>query len=167
GQPRNRIAAIDASTGLATAWDPNADNTVGELAVVGNTVYAGGFFNLIGGQDHLWAVAIDASTGLATSWDPALAFPWDQSLSGGVSALAVSGSTVYLGGSFNMVHTLGRSNIAALDAATGMPTAWDPKVESDLHGGVRALALDGNTLYAGGDFTSVNYRVIQRNGLAA
>lgn len=35
GQPRNRIAAIDATTGLATAWKANADNWVQALAVSG------------------------------------------------------------------------------------------------------------------------------------
>ena len=51
GQPRNRIAALAATTGNATAWNPNASATVNDLAVSsdGATVYAGGTFASIGG----------------------------------------------------------------------------------------------------------------------
>ena len=48
GQACNRIAALDASTGLATSWDPNAGNAVYALSVSGSTVYAGGVFTNIG-----------------------------------------------------------------------------------------------------------------------
>jgi hypothetical protein len=49
GQARNRIAALDADSSYATAWNPNASAAVRELAVSGTTVYAGGDFNAIGG----------------------------------------------------------------------------------------------------------------------
>ena len=76
GQTRNHIAALDASTGLATAWNPGADGRnrrngdVGALAVSGSTVYAGGYFTSIGGQTRNHIAALDASSGLATAWDP-------------------------------------------------------------------------------------------------
>ena len=41
GQPRNYIAALDA-TGAATNWNPNANAEVNALALGGSTVYAGG-----------------------------------------------------------------------------------------------------------------------------
>ncbi|MBK7085833.1 MAG: hypothetical protein IPH53_14665 [Flavobacteriales bacterium] len=51
GQARNRIAAINKATGLATGWNPNANGSeVAALAVLGSTVYAGGDFSTIGGQ---------------------------------------------------------------------------------------------------------------------
>ena len=70
GQTRNYIAAIDASTGLATPWDPSANDYVNCLAVAGGFVYAGGSFISIGGRTRNRAAAIDVSTGVATSWDP-------------------------------------------------------------------------------------------------
>src|SRR5207244_484027 len=86
GQPRSRAAALDAATGLATAWNPGASDRVLALAVSGSTVYAGGFFTNVGGQLRKYVAALDAATGLAIAWNPAA--------SGGfVSALAVSGST--------------------------------------------------------------------------
>jgi len=70
GQPRNKIAALDAVTGQATAWDPNANATVEALAVSGSTVYAAGWFTGIGGQPRNNLAALDAVTGAATAWNP-------------------------------------------------------------------------------------------------
>lgn len=79
---------------------------------------------------------------------------------GGVNALAVSGSTVYVGGSFTSVKGQSRKYLVAVDQ-TGAPTAWNPI----LKGSVNALVLSGRTLYAGGSFTSSGQTV--RNRLAA
>ena len=64
GQTHNRIAALDAGTGAATAWDPNANNTVYALAVNGVTVYAGGYFTSIGGQARNSIAALDTDNRL-------------------------------------------------------------------------------------------------------
>ncbi len=48
GQPRDRLAALDATTGLATAWNPGADSDVQTLAVSDTMVLVGGNFNIIG-----------------------------------------------------------------------------------------------------------------------
>jgi hypothetical protein len=52
GQARNRIAALDSITGLATAWNPDADNGVYSLAASTSTVYAGGEFRSVDGRVH-------------------------------------------------------------------------------------------------------------------
>src|SRR5262249_2898278 len=120
GATRNNIAALDASTGNATPWNPDADNTVDSLAVSGATVYPGGQFGTIGGQTRNRIAALDVSSGAATSWNP------DASSGSGeaVLALAVSGPTVYAGGVFTTIGGQPRNNIAALDTTTGAATAW-------------------------------------------
>jgi len=65
GQPRNRIAALDAADGTATTFDPNADRTVEALAVSGDTVYAAGRFSLIGGLPRNNLAALDVADGTA------------------------------------------------------------------------------------------------------
>jgi hypothetical protein len=152
GQARNCIAALDATTGAATAWDPNASSTVYALAVSGGTVYAGGYFRTIGGQARNYIAALDATTGAATAWDP--------NASSTVYALAVSGGTVYAGGSFSSIGGQARNCIAALDATSGAATAWDPNANST----VSALALSGSTVYAGGAFSAIGGQ--PRTGIA-
>src|SRR6185295_4249768 len=93
-------------------WNPGANSLVIALAVDGSTVYAGGDFTSIGGQNRNSIAALDATTGLATTWDP-------DAIGGAngtsVSTLAVSGSTVYVGGQFTFIGGQSRSNVAALD----------------------------------------------------
>lgn len=143
GQSRGRIAALDGTTGLATAWNPGADGIVQALVVSGSVVYAGGQFSSIGGETRSRIAALDATSGLATSWDP--------NSNGTVQALAVSGGTVYASGGFDTIGGQPRNNIAALGAASGLATAWNPNANA----GVGALALGGGVVYAGGAFTDI------------
>jgi hypothetical protein len=69
-----------------------------------------------------------------------------------VEALAVSGTTVYAGGGFGSIGGQTRNNIAALDAATGNATAWNPNADMPP---VFALAVSGTTVYVGGWFTRI------------
>ncbi len=154
GQPRNYIAALDATTGLATGWNPDANGQVNALAVSGLTVYAGGAFGTIGGQTRNSIAALDTTTGLATTWDPN---PFDAS----ISAIAILGTTVYVGGHFTSIGGQTRNHIAALDAVTGLATAWNPYPNDP----VSTLAVSGTTVYAGGQFTSIGGKT--RNCIAA
>jgi trimeric autotransporter adhesin len=118
GQPRNRIAALDATTGLATGWNPNANARVFALAISGGTVYAGGDFLKVGGLTRNGIAAIDAGTGTPTSWDPNATNPYNHW--GMVTTLAVSDGTVYAGGGF--VSIGGQPAIASL-LSTSTPAA--------------------------------------------
>ena len=115
---RNRFAAFNRTTGLPTAWDPNADNVGTALAVSGDTVYAGGEFTTIGGGQRLRLAALDATTGAAGGWNPGA--------DARVNALAVAGSTVYAGGAFAMAGGMLTGGLAvfgpvAAPATTEMP----------------------------------------------
>ena len=46
---RRNLAAVDATTGIARDWDPDADSTVTALTVAGDTVFAGGAFGMVTG----------------------------------------------------------------------------------------------------------------------
>ena len=156
GAPRNHIAALSARTGTATVWNPNAGDTVNTIVVEDTNIYVGGFFTSIGGLTRNYIAALDATTGLATPWDPNAggAFP-------SVWALAVSGPTVFVGGGFTSIGGQTRDRIAALDAATGLATAWNPNAD----GIVMGLAMSGMTVYAGGGFSNIGGQ--PRNRIAA
>ncbi len=153
GQQRNRLAALDATTGSATAWNPNANATVLALAVSGSTVYAGGEFTSIGGQVRNYFAAIDASTGNVTSSNP--------NPNARVRTAVVSGSTIYVGGDFLSIGGQIRNYIAAVDASSGVVTAWNP----NANGIVRSIRIGASAIYAAGSFTSVGGQI--RHRLAA
>jgi len=165
GHTRNRLAAIDAATGTVEAWDPNAkDGAIVALSVSGSQVYAGGTFKGLGAVPRPMLGAINLTNGEATTWAPVLKQLDSSGQPTGeppiVQALALSadGSKVYVGGNFSHVTGPGgtdlrRENLVALDASTGLA---DPDFEPGaLQGTVRSLAVNGNTLYAGGDFKEV------------
>ncbi len=120
GKPRNHIAALHAVTGALLPWDPNADGPVWSLAASGGTVYVGGTFSSIGGQTRYSIAALDGTTGAATEWNPG-ALTTGAPLAD-VSAVAVHGGRIYMGGNFTIVAGEIRNRIAAVDQATGSVT---------------------------------------------
>src|SRR5262249_434877 len=103
GEARNFIAALDATTGHATTWNPDANGVVDALAISPSTLYAGGDFTSIGGQARAHIAALDRTTGSATSWNP-------NALNDGVGALAVGpDGSLWVGGSFTSVGTAPQS----------------------------------------------------------
>jgi hypothetical protein len=146
GQPRNRIAALDAVSGAATAWNPDANGAVLALAVLGGTVYAGGSFTTIGGVPHENVVALDRVTGAPK---PGWAFETD----GAVRAIVADGDRVYIGGDFLSTATETHQHVAALDTTAGVPV---PGWNAQANGSVHALALGAGVLYAGGTFGNVS-----------
>lgn len=150
GAARHYVAALDASTGVASAFDPDPNNSVNAIAVAGTSVYLGGSFTSFGGMVRAGLVAFDATTGEPTAWDPHATGPNGNLAQ--INAIVASGSTLYIGGSFETIGGAARSNVAALDLASATATAWNPSSD----GSVDALAIDPTGLvYAGGEFLSI------------
>lgn len=158
---RRGMAAIDAVTGSITSWDPNPYGSVYALAMYDDKIYAGGLFDSIGGQPRKNLAILNTTDGKATSWNAqANEMVW---------TLVLNGHTLYVGGEFDSIGGLPRGGIAALDPKTGLPTAWDPKPNfgpgTKPSSITRAIAVNGNTVYAGGYFKYMG--TMPRNNLAA
>ncbi len=161
GQTRNRIARLDAVTGAADSWNPNANGgVVNSIAVQADgKILAGGQFNTgfgtatIGGQTRNYIARLDATTGAADSFDPGANLD--------VYTIAVQADgKILVGGDFNdngigaiSIGGQVRNRIARLDAVTGAADSFDPNANNI----VRSIAVqsDGKIL-TGGSFASIN-----------
>jgi hypothetical protein len=77
------------------------------------------------------------------------------SFNGSVLTVAYAGNVAYLGGDFTAAiagtKKVTRGHLAAVDARTGALLPWNP----DADGRVKALVINGSSIYLAGDFASV------------
>ncbi|MEO7432606.1 MAG: cadherin-like domain-containing protein [Dokdonella sp.] len=145
---RSNILRLRSDGTLDSLWDASANGYVLALATDGGgSVYAGGYFNLVGGQTRI-GIAKLSGTGSGAA-DPA----WNPSADDVVYSLALgAGNTVYAGGRFSAIGGQLRSHIAKLDSTGLANPGWNPGADAE----VAALAVDSTgTVYAGGEFTSI------------
>lgn len=158
GQPRPYLAALDAHTGGALAWAPSPNYRVSAITLSGNTAFVGGRFAQIGGQSRSLAAAVDLTTGEATPWDPHVTNRRRQYFEQPpeVMALLIRDSTVFIAGLWDSLGGQTRSGLGAVDATTGALKPWAPRPAGGFpYSYVRALAARGETIYAGGYFSTI------------
>jgi len=162
GVARNNIARINADKTVDADWDPDANGAIHAILLSGTTLVVGGEFTAIGGvpRNRLAALITTLDTGFVTDWNP--------DADGPVLTMALLQTTLYAGGQFTHIGGMARNHIAAVDAnldedGNTVITGWDP----DANNFVRSLLLsaDGETVYAGGDFTAIGG--LSRNRIAA
>ncbi|HTO92511.1 MAG TPA: FlgD immunoglobulin-like domain containing protein [Candidatus Sulfotelmatobacter sp.] len=148
GQQHYTLASIPASSSTPNTWNASTNGTVKAIAlgyfrnnVV--SVYVGGTFSQAGGHSLPRLAQLDAFSGTpSTTFTPG---PSDE-----VDALLLDGGTLYAGGRFDVIGLTAHGRIAALDAATGVATDWNPM----LNAPVNCVDESGGTVWAGGSFSS-------------
>jgi hypothetical protein len=150
-------AALSRETGVLTDWNPRPNRPIYTMATSGDTVLAGGEFSLVDDWKHRAGLAaIDLTTETVK--------PWNPNPDGGIcTAVAVNGDRVFVSGDFSTIggQPQPRSRFAAIDTVNGEALDWNPGANSVAD----VLILEGDTLYAGGEFTQVGGQ--PRNYLAA
>ena len=134
------------------------------LAVSGNNLFAGGAFTMAGGVS-----ATNIAEWNGTSWSALGAGIWGEDEYGNgpyVSALAVSGNTLYAGGDFGSAGEVSATSIAQWNGSSwsALGAGIDP---NDFNGPfyVSALAVSGNNLFVGGDFQWVGEEGVYSPGI--
>ncbi len=157
-------ALVAASSGDVNPTFPKVSGTILATASDGSGgFYIGGDFTCIGPNTSGNCTGVNdvvrnraAHINANGSVNPA----WNPNLNNVVRAIAVSGSTVYLGGWFTTVGGIAR-NYAAAVGTDGTLTSWNP----DLNGPVLAIGVSGSNVYLGGYFTTVG-GITRRNAAA-
>jgi beta-propeller uncharacterized protein DUF5122 len=150
---RHGLAHVNADGSVDAAFNHETDGSVLALALVDSTLYVGGEFNAIApaaaGASPRNVAAIDLSNGTLVSWSPN---PNDK-----VTAIARLGGAVYIGGVFSNLH----QRLAGFDIdGSGLPLNSAPTtIDFAVDGGtVRVLTSRDDSLYIGGDFSSIGGR---------
>lgn len=127
---------------------PDPDGLVRTLALRGGRLWVGGDFRRVGGRRHLAVAELSAATGRARAWDAGLRVSRTELPS--VSALALAGRRLYVGGSFFRARRAQRGGIAVFDLSSGRLGRWNP----DVSGLVAAIVPAGRAVYLGGDWST-------------
>ena len=84
---RNHIAHINSDATVDESWDPNANNTVYAIAIIGGDIYVGGDFTSIGGQIRNRIAKLYISDDKA---DPS----WNPNANGWINSIATNGDDI-------------------------------------------------------------------------
>jgi hypothetical protein len=159
GVSANRVARFNTQTNTWSSLGTGSSNGVSglavfALAVVGNEVVVGGSFTSAGGvsanrvarfntQTNTWSsLGTGSSNGVSGGLDPF------------VSALAVVGNEVVVGGSFNSAGVVIANRVARFNTQTNTWSVLGTGSSNGVNDVVNALAVSGNEVVVGGAFTS-------------
>lgn len=141
GVEANWIASWDGSE-----WEPlgaGMDAPVDALVFDGAYLYAGGQFSVAGGTTAYHVAR----------WDGEAWFPLGSGMSYTVRALALRSGKLYAGGSFSVAGGVDASAVAVWNGSAWSPLGGGLSFDFITAGDVRALAIAGDTLFAGGVFS--------------
>jgi uncharacterized delta-60 repeat protein len=150
GVTRNRLARLNPDGSLDASFDPNANGTVFSIALQPDgRILVGGGFTTIDGTTRNSLARLNSDGSLDTSFNASVsiaALPV-------VSSIAIQpDGKILVGGVFDAIGEVARSNIARLDPDGGLDTTFAP----DANGLVLSIAIqtDGKIL-VGGLFTTI------------
>jgi Domain of unknown function (DUF5122) beta-propeller len=159
GTPKIKVKSvgkIDATTGVGIpGWGPIITTSTGAAGQVnalgvsadGSTLYIGGKFDFINGVPVKNFAAVSTATGAV---NPAFTHAFGNQ----VHVILVGPNLVYVGGAFQQVDGQPRGRIVALNQDGSVNTTFAATANNNVRS--MALAPDGNTLFVGGNFTTMD-----------
>jgi len=159
GTPKIKVKSvgkIDATTGVGIpGWGPIITTSTGAAGQVnalgvsadGSTLYIGGKFDFINGTPVKNFAAVSTSTGEV---DPAFTHAFGNQ----VWVIKVTSNLIYVGGAFKQVDGQSKGDIVALNQDGSVNTTFAAVANDNVRS--MAVAPDGNTLFVGGNFTTMD-----------
>ncbi|MFI5618692.1 LamG-like jellyroll fold domain-containing protein [Streptomyces sp. NPDC051567] len=147
GTPASHLVAVDiASCAPKPSFRPGFTATVRALAVTGDTVYAGGDFLTVGGQQRRRFAAVTTTDGSPRP------FRADADEPGRAVELTPDGRNVLLGGDFFTVNGTDTHALAVVDATSGaLTTSYPGFIETNSV--VKDIATDATGFYTANEGT--------------
>ncbi len=159
GQTRNRIVQLNLDGSVRTSFDANLNNTVSDLALVGDRLIAGGRFGKVNGQPVARLVSLDPTTGATQSDFNLPATDSRNQYASYVNELDASddGRFLAVSGSFRKIGNATRQQLALIDLTTPRPSLanWSTDVytpncsgaSTDSGSYIRGLAISPDSSY--------------------
>ena len=151
--PKSNILAYDITTGQLRTEFTASLNRQAKVVVAspdGSRIYVGGEFTTANGVNRYRIAAFDATTGaLVTSFGPTVDYR--------VSTMAVSGTTLYVGGAFGFAGpglTATRTRLAAFSTTNGALLDWAPSASAEVLAMV--MSPDQTRVFVGGRFQTIS-----------
>ncbi len=148
--PSSLLAVSISSSPIANFPQTNGVVKTMSLSEDGITLYVGGSFTTIGGQNRNNLAAINTETNEVTDWNP--------SANNTVYTITVSGSDIFVGGEFSEVGGTARSEFAKIDVNGSLDENCNPNIyfyEDSVPATVYSIKADGDFIYIGGHFNRI------------
>ena len=149
GEPRTRLAAINAQGDLLP-WSPDIPSgIVAALEIANDTLYVGGSIPSIDGDDRGNLASFDLTNGEWTDWAP--------SIGSTIRSIEATDDALYIGGQFMQVEGEPHLYFAKFDIMTRELEDWSFNITGDVSGSVRDVAHSpaDETVFIGGFFENV------------
>ena len=143
GRYRRAVVHLLADGTVDPAFRMDVEGGVGDLALdrTTGTLWVGGSFRRVRGEQRWNLVAADAATGALRPWLP-------RGAGGGVGQFELHGDRLYAAGSFDSIDGEDRSHVVAIDRDTGRVLDWDPQIRGNSVGSVD---VQDDVVYMSGD----------------